>query len=164
MHRPLSTESTGEVQYKEPTPSITESEKLPWPFQYENAEKEWKWKTISPPSNHHNHYHDTVHIPTVDTPTVSSSTTSIFSNDLGPYPTLTSALPPYQPYAYETPPNSHKHFHHQTTHDGRGNEDAPPYFGDILPHRPDNFDVQFNNTEIAVGKEDPRYIHHINKE
>lgn len=28
--------------------AIDENEKLPWPYQYENAEREFKWKTVKP--------------------------------------------------------------------------------------------------------------------
>lgn len=89
---------------------LNENDKLPWPIPYENAAKEFKWKTIKPTKpatiafkrNYVNLNHTdnkNVKVLPRNTETTQSSTSIISTNA---YPSLTTAtLPAYHPYTFE---------------------------------------------------------------
>lgn len=85
---------------------LTENDKLPWPIPYENAEKEFKWKTIKSEIKHYQRTPNQLH-PTVklngkyfDSVGETTSTTSLISTN-NPQSIFTSPLPPYHPYEFE---------------------------------------------------------------
>lgn len=164
--RPFSTETTGAIQHKSP---ITARDKLPWPYPYENVEKEFKWKVISSPIHQNNYHHSSQHpsfniLPHIHTTVLPTeqATSSIFSTDLNSYPTIPSSTSPHHPYAYEKPfdaPNSNQPKIHSTTFDGETIDGfATPYIVENI--RPDN---HLGNTTMQ-GNNDSRYLHSINKE
>lgn len=90
--------------------SLTENDKLPWPIAYENAEREFKWRTIRPTVSHKRNYVSLNHTDEKNLKILSqeTETTSIGAVlPLNTFPSLTT--PVYHPYVFESihaaPPN-----------------------------------------------------------
>lgn len=103
--------------------AINENEKLPWPYQYENAEQEFKWKTVKP-TLPYNIYHVRTQAPyhTINlNPTIKSipfSPIISYSADS----TLTSPTSIHHPYAFENvAPDLHVNQANPTTTYGSDN-------------------------------------------
>lgn len=88
---------------------LTENDKLPWPIPYENAEREFKWRTIRPTVSHKRNYISLNHTIDKNLKILShefetTSSTSVLPTNT--FPSLTTPL--YHPYVFEsihTPPN-----------------------------------------------------------
>ncbi|XP_055323800.1 uncharacterized protein LOC129578754 isoform X2 [Sitodiplosis mosellana] len=81
---------------------LTENDKLPWPIPYENAEREFKWRTIRPSISHKRNYvnlNNTVdkNLKILSYETEATSSSSTFSANT--FPSLTT--PVYHPYVFE---------------------------------------------------------------
>lgn len=81
---------------------LTENDKLPWPIPYENAERESKWKTIRPTPNvyYKRNYVSLNH--TLDNSAKVEVTSSGSVASTNSYASLTTAIPSYHPYTFES--------------------------------------------------------------
>lgn len=85
--------------------SITENDKLPWPYPYEHTENQQKWRPIKPnidvPQYEHFDSKLTV-VPINEAPPSTTTNPLIFPADQNPIPTIINPTSPYHPYSYET--------------------------------------------------------------
>lgn len=85
---------------------LTENDKLPWPIPYENAEKEFKWKTIQPETKSHQRTSDKlkqiVDLNANNWELASETTSFVPTISTNIQPLFTTALPSYHPYEFES--------------------------------------------------------------
>lgn len=90
--------------------TLTENDKLPWPIPYENAEREFKWRTMQPNViSHKRNYVSLNHTVDKNLKILSHDMETTSSASVAPtntFPSLTT--PVYHPYVFEnihSPPN-----------------------------------------------------------